>query len=155
LKAAKAPVAISIHLRRRMIFSLAQLAEELRGLQVLMRFAPLLPFGRAEQLRHLCPTHEEFLEWVAELKEYIPGSLSLIGSDFCQAAETTIAVQSSGSLTPCCFQHGITIAPANIQDISDHWRESEVLKSIRSNPPKGCTQCEVAKRFSQLEKVKV
>lgn len=148
LKIAQAPVAISVHLRRQMRFDMAHNAGELLKLRTPMRFAPLLPFGRASQLQHLCPTHEEFLEWLAELKKHIPSGAPLSESDFCWAGESMIAVQSSGALTPCCFQHNVKLAPVNIHRISDDWRNSEILNSIRSNPPKGCTQCDVAKRFA-------
>jgi len=151
LRKARVPVALSVHLRRRMKFSMAEMAMELLRLQTPMRFAPLLPFGRASQLRHLCPTVEEFLEWLMELREYIPSGMPLSGSDSCWAGESTVAVDSFGSLTPCCFQREIKLVAINSNHVSDHWRDSEILNSIRSNPPKGCTQCDIAKRFGQPE----
>jgi|GEM_PF-5137657 len=146
LKKNMAPVALSVHLRRRMIFSLAEMAEELLRLQAPVRFAPLLPFGRASRLRHLCPALEEFLGWLTQLEDLIPSHTPLSGSDCCWAGETTLAVNSLGSFTPCCFQEGIELGSVSTHPIIDLWNNAEILNSIRSKPPKGCTQCDITRR---------
>lgn len=152
LRAAGLRIELSVHLRRRMRMRFSKMAERFRALEIPFRLAPILPFGRGRDLASLCPSWEEFLRWTSAFAGCEIARLPTPGAILCWAGTQTIAIRSSGAITPCCYQREMRVEPdtaGDAEDLPRLWDKAPLLEAIRSHPPQACDRCCVASLIKQ------